>query len=270
MPCSMPSRRAISPLFQQGGVREGRGTCLNRVREGASVLTPPHHFSLYLFSPHALGVKGRGKRTRMTGEGEEESCEALTAHRLDRLGLQVKLDKGFQEGIYSIDVEFDELASRVGFTAARRTAGEYCARLKEQLGRSCAHALGEIEDASRTGDPRRKRDLELTFLSFAVETADARFHDRVMQEQFRVAVLRAGQAWEQSEASAQARRRHTRQERFRHQLAALLSGEVYAGVDATIKERLLDEIPPLAFSPRGIGAVARLFFSRAPFSWAAQ
>jgi hypothetical protein len=189
----------------------------------------------------------------MTGEEEEESWEALTVHRLDRLGLHVKLDKGFQEGIYSIDVEFDELAARVGFTAARRTAGEYCALLKEQLRRSCPYALGEIEDASRTGDPRRKRDLELTFLSFAVETADGRFHDRVMRGQFRVALLRAGQAWEQSEAGAQARRRQTRQERFRHQLAALLSSEVYAGVDATIKERLLNEVPALAFSPRGIG-----------------
>ncbi len=189
----------------------------------------------------------------MTGDGEEESCEALTVYRQDRLGLQVKLDKGFREGIYSVYVEFDELASRVGFTAARRTAGEYCALLKEQLGRSCAYALGEIEDASRSGDPRRKRDLEMTFLSFAVQTADGRFHDRVMQEQFRVALLRTGQAWEQSEASAQARRRHTRQERFRHQLAALLSGDAYAGVDATIKERLLDEIPALAFGPRGIG-----------------
>jgi hypothetical protein len=76
---------AMSEQGQGCGVPEGRGACLDWVREGASVLTPPHHFSLYLFSPHALGVKARGKRTRMTGEGEEESCEALTVHRQDRL-----------------------------------------------------------------------------------------------------------------------------------------------------------------------------------------
>src|SRR3954470_24592717 len=178
-------------------------------------------------------------RTRMTGGGDEETYHALADHRLGRRGLQVKLDKGFDEGTYSVYVEFDQLADRVGFTAARRTAGEYCAVLKEQLGRLPGHTLGETEDASRTGGPRRKRDLELTFLSFPVDTGDGRFHDVAMGEQFRVAFLRAGQAWEQADARGQTQRRHTRQERFRRQLAGLLAGDAYAGVDAAVKERLL-------------------------------
>jgi hypothetical protein len=115
------------------------------------------------------------------------------------------------------------------------------------------YVLGETEDASRTSDPRRRRDLELTFLSFPVLTSDGRFHDAAMREQFRVAFLRAGQAWEQEEARGQTQRRNTRQERLRRQLAALLDGDAYAAVDAATKERLLAEVPVLAFPPRGIG-----------------
>ena len=189
----------------------------------------------------------------MTGGGEEETDCVLATHRLGRRGLQVKLDKGFDEGTYCVYCEFEELSEQVGFTAARRAAEEYCAELKEQLGRLPGYALGETEDASRTNDPRRKRDLELTFLSFPVETSDGRFHDAAMREQFRVAFLRAGQAWEQEEARGQTHRRNTRQERLRQQLAALLDGDAYAAVDAATKERLLAEVPALAFPPRGIG-----------------
>jgi hypothetical protein len=189
----------------------------------------------------------------MTDDGEEESCGLLVDHRLGRLGLQVKLDKGFHEGIYSVDVEFDEPAARVGFAAARRMAGDYCALLKSQLDCSPGYILGETEDPSRTGDPRRKRDLEMTYLSFPVETEDGRFHDDAIKEQFRVAVLRADQAWDQSQARAQTHRRQTRQEKFRRQLGELLKGEVYADVDAAAKERLLDDVTALAFPPRGLG-----------------
>ena len=63
----------------------------------------------------------------MTGDGEEETECVLASHRLYRRGLQVKLDKGFDDGTYCVYVEFDELVDRVGFAAARRTAGEYCA-----------------------------------------------------------------------------------------------------------------------------------------------
>jgi hypothetical protein len=189
----------------------------------------------------------------MTGDGEEEIDCVLAAHRLGRRGLQVKLDKGFDEGSYCVYCEFEELSEQVGFTAARRVAGEYCAVLKEQLGRLSGYTFGETEDHSRTDDPRRRRDLELTFLSFPVQTSDGRFHNDAMREQFRVAFLRAGQAWEQEEARGQTQRRHTRQERLRGQLATLLDGEAYAAVDAATKERLLAEVPGLAYPPRGVG-----------------
>ena len=188
----------------------------------------------------------------MTGGSEEQSYGVLAEQRLGRRGLHVKLDKGFEAGTYCLYIEFEELSDRVGFAAARRSAGEYCALLKEHLGRLSGYALGETEDNSRNGGPRRKRDLELTFLSFPVETSDGRFHDTAMREQFRVALLRAGQAWEQAEARGQTHRRHTRQERFRQQLAGLLDGEGYAGMDAATKDRLLEDVPALAFPPRGV------------------
>ena len=89
----------------------------------------------------------------MTGDGEEEYCEALAQHRLGRTGVWIKLDKGFEEGVYCVYVEYDGLASRVGFEAARREAMQYGALLKEQLGRTAGYALGDTEDASRSGDP---------------------------------------------------------------------------------------------------------------------
>jgi hypothetical protein len=189
----------------------------------------------------------------MTDDGEGEPSELLAEQRLSRGGLQVKLDKGFEEGMYCVYIEFDDLAARVGFAAARRMAGEYCDLLKSELRRSRGYALlGKTEDFSRSGDARRKRDLEATFLSFPVRTCDGRFHDDAMKEHFRVAFLRAGQVWDQVQASEQTHRRHTRQEQFRRQLRELLDGEAYAGVAATAKERLLDEIPPLAYPARGL------------------
>jgi len=113
--------------------------------------------------------------------------------------------------------------------------------------------LGRIEDASRTGDERRKRDLEATFLSFPVTTGDGRFHDGETKEDFNVAFLPAGQVWDQVEARAQEQRRKSREEGFRHRLARLLQGPAYTGIDATTKERLLAEVPALAFAKRGIG-----------------
>jgi hypothetical protein len=127
----------------------------------------------------------------MTGDGEEESYSVLAEQRLGRRGLHVKLDKGFDEGAYCVYVEFDALSDRVGFAAARRLAGAYCGLLKEQMSRLAGCTLGETEDPSRESGPRRKRDLELTFLSFPVETGDGRNHDAALRESFRVASLRA-------------------------------------------------------------------------------
>ena len=189
----------------------------------------------------------------MTGTSDEENNAALISEPLPRTGFEVKLDRGYAEGTYCAYVEFDALASRAGFAAARKKAGEYCALLKQQLGRAPAYTVRKIEDGSRTGDPRRQRDLEMTFLSFDIETADGQYHDDDMRKDFRMAFLRAGQAWDQAEARAQANRRGNRQDKLRHQLAGLLDGDAYAHLDAATKERLLHDIPALAFPPRGVG-----------------
>lgn len=186
----------------------------------------------------------------MTADGEE-AYELLADHRLGRGGLDVKLDKGFADGVYCVYVQFEEAAARMGFAAARRMAGEYCTRLKGQLGRSPGFTVGATEDGSRSGDPRRRRDLELTFLSFPITADDGRFHDAAMKESFRLAFLRTGQAWDQEQARAESHRRRSREEDFRQRLARLLDCEAYAGVGAALKERLLEEVPGLAFPPRG-------------------
>ncbi len=133
----------------------------------------------------------------------------------------------------------------------RGTARKYCSLLKNQFSRLPGYVVGETEDASRTGGPRRQRDLESTFLSFTIDTADTRFHDAELREQFRLALLRTGQAWDQAQAGADAHRRHSRRERFRQQLAGLLEGEGYGQLDAGVKERRLNEVPALAFPIRG-------------------
>jgi len=56
----------------------------------------------------------------------------------------------------------------------------------------------------------------------------------------------------QAQAREQTHRRHGRQEQFRRQLARLLEGDAYAAVGAEAKERLLAEVPALAFPPRGV------------------
>jgi hypothetical protein len=188
----------------------------------------------------------------MTADGEE-AYELLADHRLGRGGLEVKLDKGFDDGVYCVYVEFGEAAARIGCAAARRMAGDYCARLKGQLGRSPGFTLGATEDGSRSGDPRRRRDLELTFLCFPITADDGRFHNAAMKESFRLAFLRTGQAWDQEQAQAQSLRRRSREDDFRRRLDRLLDGEAYVGIDAAVKERLLEEVPGLAFPPRGIG-----------------
>jgi len=188
----------------------------------------------------------------MAGE-DEEFYQVLAEHRLGRQGFNVKLDRGFEEGTYCLYVEFDDLASRVGNSVARQQAREYCALLKGQLARSPRCSLGETEDASQNAGPGRKRDLELTYLTFPVLTADGRFHDDAMKKDFKLALVRAGQQWDQVQARADTQRHARREDTFRERLRALLAGDAYAGVDVATKARLLDEVPPLAFPVRGIG-----------------
>ncbi len=187
----------------------------------------------------------------MTGEGEGESWGVLTEHRLGREGLAVKLERGFEVGTYCVYVEFHDLASRVGFAAAHRRAADFCKLLKAQLGRFAGHSLAETEDASRSAGPGRKRDLELTYLTFAVLTNNGRFHDEAMTEEFRLALLRASQQWDQVQARAGTQRHDGRREAFRVRLAALLAGDAFQHLDQATRERLLKEVPPRAFPPRG-------------------
>lgn len=187
----------------------------------------------------------------MTGLGEGESYEALAVHRLGRSGLLVKLDKGFSPGVYCVYVEYDGLADRIGVTAARKEALDYVTRLKGQLAGAAGWDLGETEDPSLMSERHRKRDLETTFLSFGVTADDGRFHDAALKEQFRVALLRADQEWDQRQAHAEERRRDSRRERFRQRLGTLLASEAYRQVDAATRERLLGDIPALAFPTRG-------------------
>jgi hypothetical protein len=182
---------------------------------------------------------------------KEEAYETLAEHRLGRTGLVVKLDRGFEQGVYGIVVDYDELAGKVGFSAARRRALDYAARLKGQLSRMDRYEVEEMEDASQSGDQRRKRDLESTFLSFAVTTDDGRWRDPDMKERFQVALLRTDQQRDQMQAREDARRRDGRRQAFRRRLDTLLSGEPYRTIEGATKERLLAEVTDLAFPPRG-------------------
>jgi hypothetical protein len=189
----------------------------------------------------------------MTENRDEHSYGLLADQRLGRTGLEVKVDRGFAEGRYGVYLHFDDAAANIGFTAARRKASEYFALLKKQLDRLPGYRLGETVDESAVGGPGRKRDLEATYLFFPVETADGRYHDHALREHFRLASLRAGQAWDQTEARSETQRRDRRQEEFRHRLAGLLEGQAYAEVNAGTKERLLHDVPALAFAPKGRG-----------------
>ncbi|MGH7171181.1 MAG: hypothetical protein ACRELG_12965 [Gemmataceae bacterium] len=51
---------------------------------------------------------------------DEESYESLAEHRLGRSGLLVKLDRGFEPGDYGVCIQYDGLADKIAFTAARR------------------------------------------------------------------------------------------------------------------------------------------------------
>src|SRR5689334_15533902 len=102
----------------------------------------------------------------MTDWSEEESEALLAKHSLSRTGVQVKLDKGFEPGDYCVYIEYRGLAERVGFTSARKQALEYASRLHGHLADTEGYAIGAIDDASHSGDARRQRDLECSFLSF--------------------------------------------------------------------------------------------------------
>jgi hypothetical protein len=181
----------------------------------------------------------------MTGE----EFGALVEHRL-ALGLRVKLDKGFVDGVWCVYVEYDELAERVGFGAARHKARDYCARLKRQLDRGEGSDGGPTEDPSLAAETGRKSDLESTFLSFPLTRGGGQFHDTAMKEQFRVALLRTAQEWDQLLARNEVLRRARRRSEFEQRLGQALAGEAYRHVDAVTKERLIAEVWRFSLKPR--------------------
>jgi hypothetical protein len=184
---------------------------------------------------------------------EDGKCgELLVDQRLGRQGLEVKLDRGFESGVYCGYIEFEALASRVGFAAAHRRATDYCTLLWTQLARLTKHSVGEIEDPSYMGNPRRKRNLELTYLTFPIFTCDSRCHDNAVKEEFRLALLRAGQQWDQVQAREDTRRHASRRDAFRANLGSLLASDAYSQLDEAAKQRLLDDVTALAFPPRGL------------------
>jgi hypothetical protein len=118
------------------------------------------------------------------------------------------------------------------------------------------HDLGATEDPSRIGGAGRKRDLETTFLSFAVTAGDGRFLDAALNEQFQTALLRTQQGWDQLQARTGEERRDSRRDRFRQRLDTLLAGEAYRRVERATKERLLAEVTALAFPTKGAVAAS--------------
>ena len=72
------------------------------------------------------------------------------------------------------------------------------------------------------------------------------------QREGRSTLLRTAQQWDQVQAGADTQRRAGRQDAFRQRLGALLASERYQHLDKETEELLLDEIPPLAFPPRGL------------------
>ena len=189
----------------------------------------------------------------MTGtlDWSEDESETLAEHRLGRSDLLVKLDRGFEPGVYGVTIEYHSLSDRVGFAAARRQALDYAARLHGQMARTEGYAIDDIDDASQSGDPRRKHDLECRFLYFALTSEDDCWHDDDIKDCFRIALLRADQQRDQNQAGLDERRREDRRERFRQRLDELLKGREYRQVDAATKERLLAEVTAMVFPPRG-------------------
>lgn len=187
----------------------------------------------------------------MTDWSEEESYESLVNRRLGRSYLLVKLDRGFEPGVYGVCLEYRDLAERIGFTAARRQALDYISRLHGQLAGMAGYAIDTIEDDSRSGGPGQERDLESQFLYFALMSEDGRWHDNAIKERFRVALLRADQQRDQHQAGLDERRRDDRRERFRERLETLLAGEAYRQLDGATKERLLVEVTALVFPAKG-------------------
>ncbi len=127
----------------------------------------------------------------MPGNEEPEAAQVLARLPVHGRKIRVTLDKGFKEGVYCIHLEYDDLADAKGVPSASKTAMDYASLLRMRLSEFAGYSVGELDDASRHAGPGRRRDLESTFVSFPVEYADARWHDREITERFQLALNRA-------------------------------------------------------------------------------
>lgn len=195
---------------------------------------------------------GEGAAGRMKGKGETEVYRLLDDYRLDRPGLRVKLERGFEQQedgeqpTYYVSVEFDELAERIGFQAAHEQAGKYCALLKSQLIGSAGYSIGETENATHTEDPNKQNPGD-TLMTIPIIPDDGRYDDAAMMRAFRPAKMRAWMQWD-----ADAKRHDNRRTAFRTRLAGLLDGDAYSHLDGATRQRLLEEVPAIAFLPKGV------------------
>jgi hypothetical protein len=175
----------------------------------------------------------------------------LVEEPLPREGLLLKLERGFDPGIYCVYVHFDDLASRVGYVPARRRAEEFCRLLANQLDRFAGHSSGEIKYAAGIDVFEPRRQSETMVVGFDTLRADGRYRDKVMMDHFRLAVVRAGQEWDQRQAQGGTQRQDAKRDSFRRQLDTLLGGDAYRHLDVDTRVRLLEEVPPMAFPARG-------------------
>ena len=176
-----------------------------------------------------------------------EEFEVMAEHRLDRMGLVVKLDKGFKKGTYCIYVEYDELAHRVGFAPPAVRRGNIATRSRRiwagsqgaALAKPMTHRvpLGQVGNAT----------WRLHSCLFRSRPDDRHSNDPAMTKQFRVALLRADQECDQTQARSNALRRNKRRTTFQERLATVLAGEAYQHVDAVTKERLLADVTGIVF-----------------------
>jgi hypothetical protein len=76
----------------------------NQQREPADFASRSSDNALGRIAEHASAQAGEERR-EMTGIGDEESQAILARQRLDRTGLLVTFDKGFEEGVYCVCIE---------------------------------------------------------------------------------------------------------------------------------------------------------------------
>jgi hypothetical protein len=100
------------------------------------------------------------------------------------------------QGYYLVRVAFDGLLPQLGFLAARQKALAYGVFVQEALNDRGGCFVGDIDGLSRRGRPRKKLDLERTFVSFLIKSDDGSGYDAFMAKRFRRSLRWADQLWQ--------------------------------------------------------------------------